>query len=263
MSRQDDDRRRGPPRRRAPPAWRPQRPDPREAETARAREIARTTGLPEADALRVARGQADAGALVARMALDAEVENLVRRHGLPRPLATQVAMGHADLDLLLRRRRIAEHIATHAEQTLLQPAAELTLALTGGRNVRARVDAVERYELALTDLDTSTSLRVHKLEVKFGGPPDAVRKVRRAMAWDSALRDTPVTVSPRPQERYGCSDRRLGELLDAQRPIRVTMAEGEVFVGELTAIRRFEVVLRTRQGEITCFRHAFADVRPA
>ncbi len=211
----------------------------------------------------MARGQADANALLQRMALDAEVENLVRRHGLVRALAVQVAMGHADLDLLLRRRRIAEHLAAHADETCLQPGAELTLALTGQRNVRARVDVVERYELALTDLDTSAPLRVHKLELKFGGVPEAVRKARRAMTWDGALRDRSATISPRPQDRYGCSDRRLGELLDAGRPVRVTMVEGEVFVGDLAIVRRYEVLIRTRQGEVTCFRHAFADVRPA
>jgi sRNA-binding regulator protein Hfq len=120
---------------------------------------------------------------------------------------------------------------------------------------------VDRYEVDLLDLDAGAPLRAHKLQLKYAGAPDALRRVRRAMAWDASRKGRVAEIAARPQERYGCSDRRLGELVDARTPVRVTLVEGEVLQGEIVRVCRYEFVLATKQGEVTIFRHALADLR--
>jgi hypothetical protein len=228
--------------------------------------VARSTGLPPELARRVALGQADVNTLLAQLAFRDQVDALMQRHGLVRSLATQVALGHARLEDILVRRRVDALIAAGRDRSTLEAAcasgAELTLGLHGQRSVRVRVQAVERYELVVTDAATGAEERLHKLQVKYAHAPDDYKRLRKALDYDKARRARQVEPIARPQDRFACSDRRLAQLADAHAAVTAVTLEGECFTGEVAWVGRFEFGLRTRAGaEVVIFRHALDDLR--
>jgi hypothetical protein len=231
-------------------------------------EIARSTGLPSELARRVALGQADTNTLLAELAFRDQVDALMQRHDLIRALATQVALGHARIEDVLLRRRVDALLASGRDRSTLDEAcvsgAELTLGLHGQRTVRARVTKVDRYEVELVDAATGAPERVHKLRVKYAHAPDEGKRLRKALDYDKTRRDREIEPIARPQERFACSDRRLGTLADARAVVTAVTLEGECFTGEIAWVGRYEFGLRTRTGaELVFFRHALDDLRVA
>jgi sRNA-binding regulator protein Hfq len=253
--------RRGPPGR--DDRRRPSREDPH---AKRAAEIARTTGLTIEAARTVAAGRADLNDLLKRMAFQDEVQALMARHELNRALATQIVMGQANLAQVLTRRRVESQLEANRDRTVLELALadgrELTLGLHGHRQLRARIRAVERYEVVLLESEANVEHRVHKLQIKYAYAPDDHKKVRKGLDYDKARRDAVVEPIPRPQDRYACSDRRLGLALDRKLPVTIVTLEGECFNGEIAWVSRYEFAVRTRAGgEVVIFRHALAELR--
>ena len=224
------------PRRDAPPGFRGRGPREDPAHR-RAQEIVKNTGLPYEAARQVATGKADLNELLKRMAFRDEVQTLITRHGLNRALATQVVLGQADLEQVLSRRRIEEHLTANRERAVLEEhqasGKELTLGLHGHRSVRVRIKAVERYEVVVHDIEANAEQRIHKLQIKYAYAPDDHKKVRKAMDYDKARRDQQIDPIARPQDRYACSDRRLGVALDRKLHVTAVTLEGECFTGEI------------------------------
>lgn len=275
MSRDDGRPGRGPGRgndakgagRRGPPGpgggRRPGREDPLARKAA---DIAHTTGLPIEAARQVAAGRADLNELLKRMAFQDEVQTLMTRHDLNRALATQILLGQANLDQVLTRRRVEAQLLHNRGRSVLDAAAadgrELTIGLHGHKQVRAKVKEVDRYEVVLVEVENGAEHRVHKLQLKYAYHPDDHKKVRKGMDYDKARRDAVVEPISRPQDRYACSDRRLGIALDRKVPVTAVTLEGECFSGEIAWVARYEFGVRTRSGgEVVVFRHALADLR--
>lgn len=196
------------------------------------------------------------------MAFADEVTGLMARHSLDRALATQVAMGHADLAAVLLRRRVDAALAQTKDRTVLLAGSELTICTHGHKSLRVKVTVVSAYEIQALDLETNAELTVHKTAMKYAFAPDDFKKVRKALEFDKARRDAVVEPRLRPQERFACSNRRLGAAMDKKSDVTVVTVEGEIFTGEVSWVSRFEFGLRTRQGaEIAIFRHALDDFR--
>lgn len=86
--------------------------------------------------------------------------------------------------------------------------------------------------------------------------------MKKALSYDKARRDRSIEPVVRPQDRYACSDRRLGVACDRKTHVSAVTLEGEVFSGEIVWVARYEFAIRTRQGaEIVIFRHALDDLR--
>jgi hypothetical protein len=214
----------------------------------------------------VAAGRADLNDLLKRMAFQDEVTALMARHDLNRALATQIVMGQANLTQVLTRRRVETQLEANRDRTVLEAAQldgrELTLGLHGHKQVRARVQAVERYEIVLLESEGGAERRVHKLQIKYAYAPDAHKQVRKGLDYDKARRDLVVEPIPRPQDRYACSDRRLGLALDRKLPVTAVTLEGECFLGEIAWVSRYEFAIRTKAGgEVVLFRHALSELR--
>jgi hypothetical protein len=217
-------------------------------------------------ARQVAAGRADLNELLKRMAFQDEVQALMTRHELNRALATQVVLGQANLEQILTRRRVEAHLGANRARSILDAAAadgrELTFGVHGHRTLRARVLAVDRYEVELRDVETSAVERIHKLRIKYAYDPNDHKRVRKGLDYDRTRRDLTVEPVPRPQDRFACSDRRLGLALDHHTPVTAVTLEGECFSGEIVWVARFEFGLRTRGGgEVVLFRHALAELR--
>lgn len=225
----------------------------------------RQHGLEPGVARQVAAGKQDLNEVLKRMANADEVQRLMDRHGFNRALATQIVLGHADLDLTLARRRVEAHLQAHRERSVLEEArqrgAELTLGLHGRRTLRARVLAVEPYEVVVVGED-GVEERIHKVQLKYAFAPEAFKQVKKGLEYDNERRAHPAEPRFRPQDRYGCSDRRLGLALDRKTPVTAVTLEGECFSGEVVWVSRFEIGLRTKAGgEVVVFRHALDDFR--
>ncbi|MDP2313004.1 MAG: hypothetical protein Q8P41_08870 [Pseudomonadota bacterium] len=232
----------------------------------RAAEIAKTTGLTIEAARQVAAGRADLNELLKRMAFQDEVQALMNRHEVNRALATQIVMGQANLTQVLTRRRVESQLVANRDRTVLELAMadgrELTVGLHGHKQLRVRVQAVERYEVVLVETEGGAEHRVHKLQLKYAYAPDDHKRVRKGLDYDKTRRDAVVEPIPRPQDRYACSDRRLGLALDRKLPVTAITLEGECFNGEIAWVSRYEFAVRTKAGgEVVLFRHALAELR--
>lgn len=240
----------------------PQRPvDP---VAAKAAEIARTTGLPAAIAKQVAAGKADLNEVLKRMAVADEVNRLMQVHDLNRALATQIVLGQAELAGVLARRRVEALLAATRDRSGLEEAAgrerDISLGVHGHKTLRGRVIRVDQYEFLFRDAETAAETLIHKLQVKYAFDPEDFKRVRKALDYDKARRERVVEPRARPQERYGCSDRRLGAALDGKTAVTAVTIEGECFSGEVSWVGRYEFGLRTKQGaEVILFRHALDD----
>ncbi len=221
------------------------------------------TGLPRALARQVVCGQLTANDAIRRLAIRTQVEGLISTHQLPKSLATQIALGQADLEQVLRKRRLKEHLLRMADHSALLVAladeTPLTLFLHGQRVTAGRVTGVDRYEVVLDGKDGEE--RVHKLQIKMLCASSDLRRARRQIKRAPKVPRTAEPV-PLPQDRYGCSDRRLFGYLDQETDVRVTLLEGERLRGTVTWLSRWEFGLQQRKGvEMTVFRHALADIR--
>lgn len=239
------------------------RPDPLAQKAA---DIAKSTGLSLEAARQVAAGRADLNELLKRMAFRDEVNSLIQRHDLNRALATQVALGQVSLEQVLMRRRVEVHLDANRDRSVLDAAREsgkpLTLGLHGHKNLQCTIVSVGRYDLQVKDLEGGEEHTVHKLQVKYAYEPDDHKKVRKGLEYDKARRDLAVEPIVRPQDRFACSDKRLGVALDQKRIVTAVTLEGECFTGEIVWIARYEFGLRTRHGgEVVIFRHALDDLR--
>ncbi len=229
-------------------------------------DLVRSAGIPVELAREVAAGTLDLNDVIKRMAFSDEVERIISRHDLNRALATQVALGHIDLELVLSRRRIAARAAEHKSRSTLEDARvsgqELSVGPHGHKTLRGRVLAVERYEVVVAATESGTEERVHKLQIKYAFPAADYKRVKKALSYDKARRDRSIEPVVRPQDRYACSDRRLGVACDRKTHVSAVTLEGEVFSGEIVWVARYEFAIRTRQGaEIVIFRHALDDLR--
>ncbi len=223
-----------------------------------------STGVTLEVARLVALGRLDLNEAVKRMAFADEVTSLITRHGLDRALATQVALGHADLDRALRKRRVAALLVAGRGHDVLEAAvasgAELVVGVHGRVLQRLRVTACAPYEIQTINLDNNEALLLHKTRLKFACEASRWPKARKAMVWDPVRKARNVEPILRPQERFACSNGRLCDVLDRQVEATITLVEGEVFVGPLAWVGRWEVGLRTKGGDVVIFRHAIDDL---
>lgn len=231
---------------------------------ARAEELVRTSGVPLPMAMQVVREQRTLNDVVTQLAIDAEVERLVARHGLNRALATQVARGDARLDEVLRKSRLLAHLAENRERSFLVAAASagapVALGVHGAKVLRGRITAVDVYDVDFAP-DEGEPQRIPKVRIKFGYDPQHYKQLRKNMGWDAARKGVREPIL-RPQDRYGCSDKRLFRYLDAGTNVAVTLLEGEKLTGKVVWMGRWEFGLKLERSEVVVaiWRHALAEI---
>ncbi len=233
---------------------------------AKAEHIVKTTGVPLDIAVRVAQGRLDLNDALKQMAQRDEIEALMSRHGIERALASQIALGQADLQQVLRRRRVDAHLAEHRDHDVFDAAArggtELTIGVHGRLLRRVKVLATRAYEIDVLDSETGASETIHKTRIKFACDAQGWQKARKSMTWDDRRKARAVDPVMRPQDRYGCGNRRLGEAWDQKSDIVAVTLEGECFAGQVSYVARWEFGVRTKAGtDVVIFRHALDDFR--
>ncbi len=218
-------------------------------------------GLPREVALRIARKEITVNDALQEMATRDKAVNLMRQHSLDHALASQIAQGHASLGKVLHSRRLASHLAMYSDRSVLADALKdgraWRFALHGRRVVNARVTGLDRYEARLLHEGSGDEQVVHKLQFKLAWRPEEDKLARKGFRWDSQLRGAPREPVLRPQDRFGCSNRRLFDWLEAKTRVGLTTLEGEVVQGTVAWFSRYEVGVSVRgKAEVVCFRHA-------
>lgn len=230
----------------------------------RIRQIMDQYGLERAEAAQVARGRADLNEVIARLAMNVEVDSLMRRHDLSRALATQIARKQANLEQVLNKRRMQAHVEANHARSLLDPSSTakepIFLVLHGGRQAEGRVLAVHQYEFEFQENGKDPET-IHKLKVMYGCLAVDRKKVRRLVRADEVQKAASTGPIEKPQDRYTCSNQRLFGYLRDKKSVDVTLLEGDRFTGEVEWIGRFEIGLRLKGNiDVVIFRHALAHV---
>ncbi len=221
-----------------------------------------SAGLPLDLAREVASGRAELNDVLKKMAQADEVERLIQQQHVDRALAWQVVMGLVDLQKVLTRRRIAAHIAEHRSRDSVAEAVgagEMVVGVHGRQVLRGRVVACRPYEIGFSVAETGEERVLHKTTVKYLASADVWGKARKAMTWNDERKRQEIGPILRPQDRFGCSNSRLGEAWAGAGQVRLTLLEGEVFVGQVAWVARWDIGLTTRGGTISVLRHALAE----
>jgi hypothetical protein len=227
--------------------------------------LVRDAGIPHNLAWQVATGAMSLNEVLERLARNDKVDGLMRRFDLPKSLATQVALGQADLDQVLRKRRMEKEMERSRERSFLlevtQGGVPVVLGLHGRRTDKGFVRSVDQYDFSFEARGADAAETVHKLQIKWACLGDDELKVRKAHKKDKD-RDADSEPVWKPQDRYGCSDKRLFGYLDDCEDIQVTLLEGDRFTGHVTWMGRWEFGMELKKGaQVVIFRHAIADVR--
>lgn len=205
--------------------------------------------------------------MVLQLAREAEVERLIAKHGLSRALAMQVARGEVRIEDVLRKARQQEYMATHRDRSLLNEVAatraSVAVAVHGARVLRGKVDAVETYDVLFTP-EGEAQTRIPKVQIKFAYDPAQYKQFRKNLRYDAAHKGARDPIL-RPQDRYGCSDRRLFRYLDSGVTVAATTLEGEILSGKVAWMSRWEFCLKLDKTDawVVVWRHALADITEA
>jgi len=221
------------------------------------------TGIPRPMAFQVAMGKMQLNDALQRLAMQDRIDGLIRQHELPRSLAAQVALGQADLAQVLRKRRMQAHLEEHRLDSILTQAHDrgdkVALAVLGREWITGKVVGIDRYEFDFQAGDDEVR-RVHKLTVKFGAWARDLSKVRSQIKQDKDAHVVPEPVW-RPQDRYGCSDKRLYSYVESQSRVTAVTIEGDILKGEFDWMGRWEFGMKLARGvKAVVFRHALAAI---
>ena len=224
----------------------------------RAEEL-QASGFPVQMAWDVATGALDLNDALERLARQKTIDKLMRRHDLSKALASQVALGHADLAQVLFRKRLEVYREANQSKTCLEEGASLVLHCFGGLTRVGVAQSVDPYCVSWGEAEGDEFSEVHKLEIKFACAPQDATSVGTHMVLDKERSSQPQSPRKRPQHRYNCSDRRLFRFVDEQERVRVTLLEGEIFVGLVRWFSRYELELELQGGVgVVIFRHGLA-----
>lgn len=197
------------------------------------------------------------------------VLRLMDKHALCRSDAVQVVQGHLCLDTILHRRRRRTHLDQNRTRSMFDKAVRdgrpRVFAMHGKGILIARVKAVRPYEVDVlplgADLKPFGELKtVHKLDFKFGCYFDHAPRIQASLKMCLGA-DRTQRPSPKPQDRYPISDKKLFGWIDAKCPIRVKTLEGELVNCTLSWIGRWEIGLDVAGVELVLLRHALANIQ--
>ncbi len=174
----------------------------------------------------VAQGYMDFNEALERMARREKVQRVEAQHGLDRAVATQVVLGQVRLESVLYRNRFDAHRDANRDRTCLIPGSRLTFGVHGQQTVTGTLVEVGPYEVLVQRDGAAAAEPIHKLQIKYAYAHDGWKTVKKSMRKDKTLSAAPLPPVVRPQDRYGCSDRRLFRCQDGGLEVDATLLEG-------------------------------------
>jgi sRNA-binding regulator protein Hfq len=241
----------------------PKKPDPRLK--ALAERISTESGIPLADARKVASGKETLADVLRRLRLKEEVARAAENQLLLTKFVGQVLAGRISLEeglsfsRLHKRKNSPDYGRCHLADSKYQQQ-EVTLALVGRTLVTGTVKQESAFELVVTTRE-GESVQVSKHNVKFFFAAEDKKVLLKNM---ERRPDVPPVETDFLAHRRNRKDYKAVGLLareDRKQTTQWTTVEGEVLRGTVEWFGRFEIRFKTTRGaEVILMRHALGFV---
>lgn len=229
-----------------------------------AQQFAKDKGVPIVHAYRVLSGQATLNEVLKGMMRKERFEQLVTREGIDRELAGQVASGHLSKQraLVLTRMRALRGPKLHVDGITAAAGQEpyaVNFFGTGWQMGTIRAGRAYDFDFAA---DGAAALATHfKHDVKAICPVSDLPAIRDAASFDESVKAQGLLGTGERAERVRPDDEWMLKLVEGNRAVRLTMRDGEIFIGQLRSFGRWDADLVLPGGEIvTVFFHALHPV---
>jgi hypothetical protein len=227
---------------------------------AQAQTLAKDKGIPLIHAYRIIKGQTTLNDVLKAMMRQERFEQMVNRDGIDRELAGQVASGHLSKQraLLLTRMRTLRKQKLHVDgiKAAELEKARVALDFFGRGWVNGRIRSVRQYDFDFLEDNGERPERFFKHDVKGLCAPDDLPAVLASSSKDDCVTHEGLSATDDRKSRVRPDDEILLRAIESQRVVRLTMRDGELFLGRLRSFGRWDAELCLEGGELlTVFFH--------
>ncbi len=225
-----------------------------------AQTLAKDKNIPLIHAYRIIKGQTTLNDVLKAMMRKERFEQMVNRDGIDRELAGQVASGHLSKQraLLLTRMRTLRKQKLHVDGIKAAEIEKARVALDffGRGWVMGRIRSVRQYDFDFLEDNAERPERFFKHDVKSLCAPDDLPAVNTASSRDTSVATEGLAATDDRATRVRPDDETLLRAIESQRVVRLTMRDGELFLGRLRSFGRWDAELCLDGGELlTVFFH--------
>jgi hypothetical protein len=133
--------------------------------------------------------------------------------------------------------------------------------LHGHRTIRAVVLENRKWDMTM-DIDGQGKADLQKIQVKWLYPADLSDTVRSLVKTESKVESLGLEPIFSPHKRYFIKNKSLFPLMQAKEVVFLTLLEGEVIRGIITAFSRYDMTISLKGGApVTILRHSVYDLR--
>jgi hypothetical protein len=133
--------------------------------------------------------------------------------------------------------------------------------LHGGRTVRAVVLENRKWDMTMA-IDGQGKEDLQKIQVKWLYPADLRDTVRSLVKTDTKVEGLKLEPIFSPHKRYFIKNKSLFPLMQTKEVVFLTLLEGEVIRGIITAFSRYDMTFSLKGGvPVTILRHSVYDLR--
>jgi hypothetical protein len=230
------------------------------SQRAQAQALAKEKGIPLIHAYRILKGQTTLNDVLKALMRKERFEQMVTREGIDRELAGQVASGHLSKQraLLLTRMRTLRKQKLHVDgiKAAELEKARVSLDFFGRGWVSGRIRSVRQYDFDFLEDHAERPERFFKHEVKGICAADDLAAVLSATSRDDGVAQEGLGATDDRATRIRPDDELLLRALESQRVVRLTMRDGELFLGRVRSFGRWDAELCLDGGElVTLFFH--------
>jgi len=187
------------------------------------------------------------------------------KKGLERSLAGAVARGRLPEHKAQTIQQVIsrQQVSFHSRRLKALVGLRAAFFLFGHGCVEGRVESVSRYEFILRESDNSAPRTIKQHDIKYFCDSADAAAVTARIGRDEVVGSLGLLASTRMQDRFRPTQELALQWLEAGRPMRLLLRDGDVFHGLLKRVSLFEVDLELQEGLlITIMTHALFRDRP-
>jgi hypothetical protein len=225
-----------------------------------AQALAKEKSIPLIHAYRILKGQTTLNDVLKALMRKERFEQMVSREGIDRELAGQVASGHLSKQraILITRMRTLRKQKLHIDgiKAAELEKARVALDFFGRGWVAGRIRSVRQYEFDFLADQAERPERFFKHDVKGLCAVDDLPAVLAAASHDDTVAREALGATDDRATRIRPDDETLLRAIETQRVVRLTMRDGELFLGRVRSFGRWDAELCLEGGElVTVFFH--------
>lgn len=226
----------------------------------KARALAKRTGIPYPEAVRVTSGEAKLNDVLMSMLEREKARKFCEEHRIRPDLAGNVIRGKIKPERALLSMRLSQTKAQNWSRSCFADAFQdrkpWVLFVHGRERLEGTVVGVEQYDFRWRDQNGQESVQ-RKLDTKFACPASELAQVEAALGIDPDVRDLSLGAIERPRDRQKLKNHLLQSLLEQKARASLVTLEGEILTGRLEWFSKYELGLFLENGaRVTILRHA-------